>query len=81
MLCFLTSLLSGRTGRVGNPGKAISFVDDTYDADLLEKLIPLCLKAEVPVPDWMDEIAKSGGGGGDDGSGGGGDGGEEEDEW
>jgi len=71
----------GRTGRVGNPGKAISFVDDTYDAELLEKLIPLCLSAEVPVPDWMDEIAKSGGGGGEDGSGGGGDCGEEEDEW
>ena len=56
-------------------------MDDTYDADLLGKLIPLCLSAEVPVPDWMDEIAKSGGGGGEDGSAGGEDGGEEEDEW
>jgi len=69
----------GRTGRVGNPGKAISFVDETYDADLLVKLIPLCLKADVPIADWMNEIAESGGGGGDDGAGGGA--AEEDDEW
>lgn len=76
------SPLLGRTGRVGNPGKAISFVDDTYDTELLEKLIPLCLTAKVPVPDWMDEIVQSGGGGGgEDGSVGGGDGGDDEEEW
>jgi len=69
----------GRTGRVGNPGKAISFVDETYDAELLAKLIPLCQKADVPIADWMNEIAESGGGGGD--SDGGAAGGDDEDEW
>ena len=54
-------------------------MDDTYDTELLEKLIPLCLTAEVPVPDWMDEIVQSGGG--EDGSVGGGDGGDDEEEW
>ena len=64
---------------MGNPGKAISFVDETYDADLLVKLIPLCLKADVPIADWMNEIAESGGGGGSDGADGGA--AEEDDEW
>ena len=76
MLCFF----AGRTGRVGNPGKAISFVDGDYDAELLTKLIPLCLNANVPIADWMNEMAESGGGGGDDGGSGGGDDGED-DEW
>lgn len=72
----------GRTGRVGNPGKAISFVDGDYDAELLTKLIPLCLSAEVPIADWMNEVAESGGGGGDDDAGSGGDGGgDDEDDW
>ena len=69
---------------MGNPGKAISFVDGDYDAELLTKLIPLCLKAEVPIADWMNEIAESGGGGGSDGEsgGGGGDGGDgDDDDW
>jgi len=70
----------GRTGRVGNPGKAISFVDETYDAELLDKLIPLCQDAGVPIDDWMEEIRQSGGGGGDsDGGAAGGD--DEDEEW
>ena len=68
---------------MGNPGKAISFVDGDYDADLLKKLIPLCQSAEVPIADWMNEVAESGGGddddGGSGGEGGGGD--DDEDEW
>ena len=67
---------------MGDPGKAISFVDGDYDAELLTKLIPLCLSADVPIADWMNEIAESGGGGSDAGSGGGGDGGDgDEDDW
>ena len=67
---------------MGNPGKAISFVDGDYDAELLTKLIPLCLSAEVPIADWMNEIAESGGGGGDDDAGSGGGGADDEDdEW
>ena len=54
-------------------------MDETYDAELLVKLIPLCLKADVPIADWMNEIAESGGGGGD--SDGGAAGGDDEDEW
>ena len=62
--------LAVRIGRVGNPGKAISFVVGDYDVELLTKLIPLCLNANVPIADWMNEVAESGGG--DDG---------EDDEW
>ena len=65
---------------MGNPGKAISFVDGDYDAELLTKLIPLCLSAGVPIDDWMNEIAESGGGGGSDAGSGGGDGGDGDDE-
>ena len=57
-------------------------MDGDYDAELLTKLIPLCLSAEVPIPDWMNEIAESGGGGGSDAGSGGGDGGDgDEDDW
>ena len=68
---------------MGNPGKAISFVDGDFDSELLTKLIPLCLKADVPIADWMNEIAESGGGGSDDGGSGGvgGGGDDEDDEW
>ena len=55
-------------------------MDGDYDAELLTKLIPLCLNANVPIADWMNEMAESGGGGGDDGGSGGGDDGED-DEW
>ena len=74
---FVKCLIAGRTGRVGNPGKAISFVDGDYDAELLTKLIPLCLSAGVPIDDWMNEVAESGGGGGSDGEAGGGDDGDD----
>ena len=77
----LQCFLAGRTGRVGNPGKAISFVDGDFDAELLTKLIPLCLSAGVPIDDWMNEVAESGGGGGSDAGSGGDGGGDDEDEW
>ena len=56
-------------------------MDGDFDAELLTKLIPLCLSAGVPIDDWMNEVAESGGGGGSDGEAGGGndDGGEDED--
>ena len=56
-------------------------MDGDYDAELLTKLIPLCLSADVPIADWMNEIAESGGGGGDDAGSGGGGGDDDEDEW
>ena len=55
-------------------------MDETYDAELLDKLIPLCQDAGVPIDDWMEEIRQSGGGGGDsDGGAAGGD--DEDEEW
>ena len=59
----------------------MSFVDVDYDAELLTKLIRLCLSANVPIADWMNEVAESGGGGGSDGEAGGGDDGDDDDGW
>ena len=56
-------------------------MDGDYDAELLTKLIPLCLSAGVPIDDWMNEVAESGGGGGSDGEAGGGDDGDDDDGW
>ena len=38
------SFLSGRTGRVGNLGKATSFVDTEGDGDVMPKLVDMLTK-------------------------------------
>ena len=53
-------------------------MDETYDAELLDKLIPLCQDAGVPIDGWMEEIRQSGGGDSDGGAAGGDD---EDEEW
>lgn len=50
----------GRTGRVGNRGKATSFFDSNTDIPLTGDLIKILKQAGQPVPDWLE----SGGGGG-----------------
>lgn len=50
----------GRTGRVGNRGKATSFFNPDTDEPLTGHLIRILRQAGQPVPDWLE----SGGGGG-----------------
>ena len=51
LLCVLPlitkSFLSGRTGRVGNLGKATSFVDTEGDGDVMPKLVDMLTKVFV----------------------------------
>ena len=75
--------LLGRTGRVGNPGRSISFVDEAENADVVKKIVDKCVKAAVNVDDWLVEIAESAGGGddGEDGAANGGGDDDDDDEW
>jgi len=49
----------GRTGRVGNTGRATSFVDTRADSGVIPQLVNILVDAGQPVPDWM---ARGGGG-------------------
>ena len=50
MLTNIDVFPSGRTGRVGNLGKATSFVDIEGDGDVMPKLVDMLTK--VPVAVW-----------------------------
>ena len=69
---------SGRTGRVGNVGKATSFYDPEQDGEVAGKLVKLLADAGVAIPDWLEE---AGAGGGGDAGNGGGAGGDDDDDW
>ncbi|XP_018318686.1 ATP-dependent RNA helicase vasa [Agrilus planipennis] len=56
----------GRTGRVGNRGKATSFFDDAQDSAIAGDLARILKQAGQPVPDWL----KGGGSGAFGGHGG-----------
>lgn len=43
----------GRTGRVGNEGKATSFFDPKYDDKLQGDLVRILTQAGQEVPDWL----------------------------
>ena len=58
----LNRVFLGRTGRVGNVGKATSFYDPEQDGDVAGKLVTMLANAGVAVPDWLEEA----GAGGDD---------------
>ena len=51
----------GRTGRLGNLGKATSFYDVTCDVEVGGKIVELLTECEVAVPDWLIEAVNSGG--------------------
>ncbi|KAG7190503.1 hypothetical protein KM043_006604 [Ampulex compressa] len=44
----------GRTGRVGNRGRATSFFDPTVDEPLTGDLVRILKQASQPVPDWLE---------------------------
>ncbi|XP_019635855.1 PREDICTED: probable ATP-dependent RNA helicase DDX4 [Branchiostoma belcheri] len=48
----------GRTGRVGNTGKAISFYDSDKDASLARSLVKVLADAQQEVPEWLEEAAE-----------------------
>jgi len=43
----------GRTGRLGNRGKATSFFDDSHDMQIAGDLSRILKQAGQPVPDWL----------------------------
>ncbi|XP_050423339.1 ATP-dependent RNA helicase vasa-like [Adelges cooleyi] len=48
----------GRTGRVGNQGKATSFFDVDYDYMLAQPLIKILAMANQEIPHWLKTIGK-----------------------
>uniref|UniRef100_A0A8C3JBE4 RNA helicase n=1 Tax=Calidris pygmaea TaxID=425635 RepID=A0A8C3JBE4_9CHAR len=47
----------GRTGRCGNPGKAVCFFDNSSDGHLAQPLVKVLSDAQQEVPAWLEEIA------------------------
>lgn len=52
----------GRTGRVGNRGKATSFYDGGHDGQLAANLVRILKQANQTLPDWLESAAAGGGG-------------------
>jgi len=48
----------GRTGRIGNTGKAISFFVRGTDEALARGLVKVLANSEQVVPDWLEEVAE-----------------------
>ena len=61
----LKKFVSGRTGRLGNLGKATSFFDPESDVDVAGPLVKMLSSAGTVVPDWLALAGASGGSGGD----------------
>merc|ERR1712126_223439 len=59
----------GRTGRVGNTGKATSFFDASRseDSGMASALVDILSKAQQEVPDFLAAFGSGGGAGGMDG--------------
>jgi len=49
----------GRTGRVGNLGRALSFFDTSNDSPIAGPLVTILSQAQQEVPDWLDECART----------------------
>ncbi len=39
----------GRTGRVGNPGRATSFIEPTTDVEIANNLVKVCSRSKATV--------------------------------
>merc|ERR1719402_395039 len=61
----------GRTGRLGNPGRATSFYDSNADSDLAAALVSILADAGQDVPEWLAAEARRNPGGLGGGPGGG----------
>lgn len=51
----------GRTGRVGNEGKATSFYDYQQDRPLAGDLVKILTDAGQPIPDFLQSVEVGGG--------------------
>ncbi|XP_065069500.1 uncharacterized protein LOC135694609 [Rhopilema esculentum] len=49
----------GRTGRIGNQGRAISFFSKGKDEGLARSLVKVLSDANQVVPDWLEEVAET----------------------
>merc|ERR1719318_1165780 len=49
----------GRTGRIGNKGKAVSFFSSGRDEQLARSLVRTLADSEQVVPDWLEEAAET----------------------
>jgi len=49
----------GRTGRIGNKGKAISFFARDKDDNLARGLVKILSESDQTVPDWLEEVAET----------------------
>ena len=45
----------GRTGRVGNMGRASSFYDPEEDAQMAANLVKVLVESKQEVPDWLQK--------------------------
>lgn len=52
---FVLNSRIGRTGRVGNKGKATSFFDPDADGEIRYELVRILTSAEQPVPAFLGE--------------------------
>ena len=59
---FLTYPRIGRTGRVGNTGRATSFFDQHEDGAISRPLVGILTDAGQMVPDWLGMSRSRGGG-------------------
>merc|ERR1712013_413065 len=50
----------GRTGRVGNTGRATSFFDERENAGLARPLVKVLTDVKQPVPDWLAGQSRGG---------------------
>ena len=48
----------GRTGRVGNTGRATSFFDPSEDRAVARPLVDVLVKAQQPVPEWLGSAGR-----------------------
>lgn len=53
----------GRTGRVGNRGKATSFYDPKTDSGISGELARILKDAQQPVPEFLGDVSSNGGDG------------------
>lgn len=47
----------GRTGRIGNKGRAVSFFDPQKDQPIARSLVKVLSDSQQEVPDWLEDIA------------------------
>ncbi|VVC27491.1 Helicase superfamily 1/2, ATP-binding domain,Helicase, C-terminal,P-loop containing nucleoside [Cinara cedri] len=49
----------GRTGRMGNSGKAISFININYDYHLIEPIIKTLSASKQEIPEWLQLLGEN----------------------